>query len=316
MFQQILVPLDGSRLAESVLPAAACLAEIGGGRAILVHIIEQDAAPTVHGQPHLIDPDEAGAYLDEIARRAFPATTPTSTHVHTAPSRDVARAIVAHQEELTPDLIVMCRHGAGDLRRMLVGSIAQQVVAGGTTPVLLVPPAAGAPVPFHCRCLLAPLDGDPEHEQGLVMAAELARTGGARLLLLSVVPTRQHLAGRQAAQDRFLPGTTRGVLDQALADRQAYLERQVERLRAEGIAVTGEIRAGDAATQIAAAAAAARADVIVLGTHGRAGARAFWTNSTTARVCAQVPIPLLLVPVTRAADPARPGSGAADPPRR
>ncbi len=313
MFQHILVPLDGSRLAESALPAAACLAAIGGGRVVLVHIIEQDAARTVHGQSHLIDPNEAGAYLDGIARREFPATTPTSTHVHTAPARDVARAIVAHEDELAPDLIVMCTHGAGDLRRVLVGSIAQQVVAGGTTPVLLVPPAAGAPVPFHCRCILAPLDGDPEHEQGLAVAAELARAGGARLHLLSVVPTRQHLAGRSATQDRFLPGATRGVLDQTLADRQAYLERQVERLRVEEIQVAGEIRAGDAAAQIAAAALEARADVIVLGTHGRAGARAFWTNSTAARVCARVQLPLLLVPVARSGVAPRSGSGPAGP---
>jgi nucleotide-binding universal stress UspA family protein len=301
MFQQILVPLDGSRLAEAALPAAACLAAIGGGRVVLIHIIEQDTARTVHGEPHLIRADEASAYLAEVARRTFPATTPTATHVHTAPSRDVARTIVAHQDELAPDLIVMCTHGAGDLRRMLVGSIAQQVVAGGTTPVLLVPPAAaGTPGLFHCRSLLAPLDGNPDHEQGLVVAVKLARAGGAHLHLISVVPTRKHLAGRHATQDRFLPGTTRGLLDQTLVERRAYLEQQVVRLRAAGITVVGEIRSGEAAGQIAAAAVDAQADIIVLGTHGRAGVRAFWANSTTARVHARVRLPLLLVPVVHA----------------
>jgi nucleotide-binding universal stress UspA family protein len=59
MFKHLLVPLDGSRLAEAALPAAACLAEQLGASITLIHIIERDASGEIHGERHLTTPDEA-----------------------------------------------------------------------------------------------------------------------------------------------------------------------------------------------------------------------------------------------------------------
>ncbi len=78
----LLIPLDGSRLAEAALPVAAALAERLGARVTLLHVLERDPPREVHGEPHLGAAGEACAYLDEVAARAFAAVAPVVRHVH------------------------------------------------------------------------------------------------------------------------------------------------------------------------------------------------------------------------------------------
>ena len=59
MFKHILVPLDGSMLAQAALPAAAYLSGKFNASVTLVHIIEKNAPREIHGQPHLRDAAEA-----------------------------------------------------------------------------------------------------------------------------------------------------------------------------------------------------------------------------------------------------------------
>jgi nucleotide-binding universal stress UspA family protein len=300
MFRHILVPLDGSNLAESVLPAADYLGRVLKAKITLIHIVEQDASPSVHGERHLTNVEEAEPYLAEVARRAFSSDVSVEFHVHTAATSDVARGIVEHQHELTPDLIVMCTHGRSGVRDLLFGRIAQQVVGSGRTPVLLMRPEGVAKErPFFCRTLLAPTDGTPKHEAGLNVAFALARAIRSRLHLLSAVRTLGTLAGRHATTGRFMPGTTQAVLELAQSELEAYLQRQVSRFQAQGVSVSAEVRRGDPAAVIAATAAACEADIIVLATHGKAGLEAFWAHSVAAGVLAKTRRPLLLVPVKK-----------------
>src|SRR5512139_590701 len=305
MFKHILIPLDGSALAEVVLPVAHYLARVLGAQVTLIHILEQSASASIHGERHLTEAEEAEGYLEEIGRRTFPSGISVSRHVHAEAMESVARGIVDHQAELAPDLILMCTHGRGGLRELLFGRIAQQVVASGRTPVLLIPPQE--PLlqgPFVCRTLLAPTDGKPTHESGLDVAFGLARSTGARVHLLAVVPTVDKLAGRQAASGRLMPGTTRAVLQIAEEQLASYLRGQAARGEALGVVVSASMRRGDPATVIVETAASTDADIIVLGTHGKAGAEAFWAHSVTAKVLGKTTRPLLLIPVTSA-----PGEG-------
>ena len=302
MFKHLLVPLDGSRLAEAALPAAAYLAARLGASVTLIHIIEHDAPQVVHGEHHLTAGDEAGAYLEAAARHmqehASGVTLDVERHVHTAEMKDVAGGIVQHVDELAPDLIVMCTHGSGGLRDVLFGSIAQQVVARGTTPVALIRPTEeGVAESFTCQRLLVPLDGSPEHERSLPAAVELGYACPAELHLVFVVPTLSTLGGQQAATGRLLPGATTALLDMAQQDAESYLRKQISELRSQGLAVTAELQRGDPATGIVDAARSVDSDMIVLGTHGRTGTDAFWAGSTAARVLARSSCPLLLVPV-------------------
>jgi nucleotide-binding universal stress UspA family protein len=301
MFQHLLVPLDGSSLAEAALPVAAALAAALDARVTLIHIIEERPPSTVHGERHLGDSAEATAYLEAVRRQAFAPEAAVTLHVHIAPTEDVAQGIVAHQAELGPDLIVLCTHGRGGLRRLLVGSIAQQVVGAGRTPVLLVRPEA-RPETFPYQTVLVPVDGDSRHEPGLAVGAELAGRLGATLRLLSVIPTPSTLAGRSATLDRFLPASNRRVLAVAEEERRAYLGHLAKQWHQKGVKIDAEVRRGEVAGVIADAADAAIASLVVLATHGRAGTKAFWSDSTAARVQAQTTRPLLLVPLSEKID--------------
>jgi nucleotide-binding universal stress UspA family protein len=298
MFKHILLPLDGSALAESVLPAAAYLARVFGAKITLVHIIEKDGQALVHGEHHLTQAAEAEAYLAQIRQRAFAPGTVVSLHVHESAMQDVAQGIVEHQDELAPDLIVMCSHGRGGLRDLVFGSIAQQVITSGRVPVLLVrPQAADEKKPFECRSILAPTDGRPHHEVGLLTAARLAQATHARLNLIAVAPTLETLAGRQAATGRFMPGATRTMLEIVEDELRSYLGGMAERFQAEGVTVSALVGRGDPAALIARNAETTHADLIVFATHGKAGTKAFWAHSIGAKVLAQTSRPALLVPI-------------------
>ena len=298
MFKHLLVPLDGSSLAESALPAAACLAEHLDASITLIHIIERDVSGEIHGEHHLTTPAEANAYLEAVAKRALPADIHVERHVHTVGTADLPQSILDHVEELAPDLIVMCTHGSGGLRDFLFGNIAQQVIARGNTPVLLIrPKEKNVQEVFAVHRLLVPLDGDPAHAQGLPVAADLARLCGAELFLVFVVPTTGTLSGQEAATGRLLPSTMRAVLDIAQQDAAEYLARQMTALQATGLTVKAAIRRGDPPTAIVEAADAAHADMIVLGTHGKAGMDAFWAGSISPKISGRSTLPLLLVPV-------------------
>jgi nucleotide-binding universal stress UspA family protein len=302
MFKHLLVPLDGSRLAEAALPAAACLAEHLDTSVTLIHIIERDASGEIHGDRHLTTPAEANAYLEAVAGRAFPTKIHVACHVHTVGTADLPQSILDHVEELAPDLIVMCTHGSGGVRDFLFGNIAQQVIARGNTPVLLIRPnEKNTPEAFAVHRLLVPLDGDPAHAQGLPVAADLARICGAELFLVFVVPTTGTLSGEEAATGRLLPSTMRAVLDLAQQDAAEYLARQMTALQATGLTVKAVIRRGDPATAIVEAASAVHADMIVLGTHGKVGIDAFWAGSISPKISGRSKSPLLLVPVAERA---------------
>lgn len=306
MFKHLLVPLDGSRLAEAALPAAAALSERLGARVTLIHVIERNAPQEVHGEPHLSDPGEARAYLEKVAAQAFSPGVCVEEHVHTAEVADVARSIVEHADEIASDLVVMCTHGRGGLRTWLLGSIAQQVIALGTTPVLLIRPDGTAATPgFACRRLLVPLDGDPDHEQGLPVASGLAQACGADLHLLMVVPTLGRLSGERGATARLLPAATSAWLDMSEESAGEHLHQKAVELQASGLIVTAEVCRGDPAGAIARTAQQMQVDLVVLGTHGKRGMDAFWSSSVAAQVASRLRIPLLLVPVRGAGSSVR-----------
>ncbi len=299
MFNHLLVPLDGSRLAEAVLPAVSHIAQTCGSTVTLLHIIERDAPKEIHGERHLTNRDEALAYLDEgVARVSVPGAQ-IEKHVHTEEVSNLTRSIVEHAaEEMGCDLIVMCAHGRSGLRNLMFGSIAQQVIAKGSIPVLIIQPAeSGEALPFSPERLLVPLNGNPDHEQGLPMAVEMAKICGATLHLAMVVPTLGTLAGERASTARLLPGATSALLDITEQSARDYLEQHSARLKVSGLSVTYSVQRGDPAEGIAQAAEQTGASLIVMGTHGKTGTDAFWAGSIAPKVSARSRLPILLVRV-------------------
>jgi nucleotide-binding universal stress UspA family protein len=297
VFKHLLVPLDGSGLAETALPAAAHMARKLGAAVTLIHVVEKDAPKEIHKDRHLTNAEEANAYLQEIAGQAFSPETQVEWHVHEEEVKDVAGSIVLHTQELEQDLVVMCTHGRGGVRDWFMGSIAQQVIALGKTPVLLIPPRDSGQAVFPCRQALVALDGVPDHEQGLRVAAGLAQVCGITLHLLMVIPTLSTLKAEKAATGRMLPGAMMAMLDLAEQGGKDYLVKHMQTLQAGGIATSAEVSRGDPVPVIVATSQRIQADLIVLGTHGKTGMDAFWSESVTPKLSARSLVPLLLVPV-------------------
>ncbi|MCJ7512092.1 MAG: universal stress protein [Anaerolineales bacterium] len=298
MFRHVLVPLDGSHLAEAALPPAASVAAQLGASVTLIHLIEHRPPESIHSDRHLSDVDEATAYLAELARTAFPPHLNVRAHVHSAEVNDVARSIVDHTDELEPDLIVMCTHGRGGARHLVFGTIAQQVIAMGTTPVLLIRPEVQERTTDFLRTrILVPLDHHPEHARCLPYAAGLAKPFGVPIHLLSVIPTFETLAGYEAATGRLLPSATRAMLDIDRDNTQNYLEDEARAVREDRIEVETSVARGDPATQIVEVGAQIGAGLIVMGVHGTLGSEAFWERSVPPKVSARSKIPVLFVPI-------------------
>jgi len=298
MFKHLIVPLDGSRLSESVLPLVVHLAQKLRAEVTLVHVIEKNAPVEIHDEPHLSKSDEAEAYLDDVKRRFFPSGLRVEKHVHKTAITNVAHSIVEHAKELESDLIVMSAHGRGGMRKLLFGSIAQQVVSAKIAPVLLIRPTEGGTAAFLSgRPFIIPLDGTATREQALPIAASLASACGVDLKLLMVVPTLKTLSGAETASRILLPATTQELLALASKDAEEYVRDLLSKLGPNGPKTTAQIRRGALAEVIVTEAHRLGADMIVMGTQGRVGLNAFWSGSLAPMVTERTHLALLLVPV-------------------
>jgi len=303
MFKHILVPLDGSKLAEAAIPAAASLSIIFRAPVTLLHVIERDAPETIHHDRHLSNPEKANEYLAEVAKTAFSSEIKVDWHVHTAAVADVARSIVEHSaEEFQPDLIILCSHGNSGVHEVLYGNIAQQVAAASGTPVLLIKPD-GKGV-FNPKHILIPLDNESIHDDVIPVAMDLARAYNAELNLICVIATLATLTGEQAAAGTLMPVTANAYLNMTEQNASEHLEGHLRAFQKEKIPSTAEIARGDPAPVIAKFADENGSDLIVFGTHGRAGLDAFWNRSVAAGVARRTTIPVLLVPLGQASGPA------------
>jgi nucleotide-binding universal stress UspA family protein len=296
VIQEILVPLDGSTLAESVLPAAAALAKAFGARIKLLHIVEATPPETIHGQPHLTEGDQAQRYLDEVAHRTLFQGLAVEVHVHRPKEGDIAESVVDHAQEFGADLVVLSTHGKSGLRGFLFGRIALRALQRGTTPVLLVNPTTGAAAPpFTCRTILVPLDGIAAHEPALGVASPLARAWNASLHLEIVVPTTGTLSGHEAATGALMPMATRALLDMAERGAEEYVAGLARTLKAEGISASTHVSRGDPAASLVEAAERVGADLVVMASHAKGAMDAFWSGSLTPKVVERLRRPILLV---------------------
>lgn len=305
MFKHLLVPLDGSPMAESALPVASALAAGAGAGITLLHVLEASPPASVHGQRHLTNRQEAEDYLRHAAEQVLPPGIPVQWHVHEQPVRHVAASLAEHAQELDQDLVIMCAHGPKRLRDRFLGNLAQQLARRRPVPVLLLRTTEEKletrtsklekKQPF--RRVLACVDPSPAHEDALSVAAEVARLSRATTFLLTAVPTSGTLRGKEAAAGALLPGAMREVLDMRQSHAVAFLESQVERLRREGLDVSGRVARGDVAELVEQAAKDFRADLVAVGTHGATGLDALWFGGLPRRLFRRIPASFLLIPV-------------------
>jgi nucleotide-binding universal stress UspA family protein len=296
MFKNILVPLDGSSLAEVILPAARSLGGHLGARVTLLHVVEPSAPATIHGDRHLGAATEAQDYLKRIARQFGEVGVNADWHVDVVERGDVAKTIFAHCGELNADIVMLTSHGASGLRGIVFGSIAQQVLQSGKVPVFMQRPESARPE-FDLKRILVPLDSSALYEPALELASELATRYGASLHIVVVVPTMTTLSPERAATGVLLPSSTKAILDLAQDGAVEYLQKKLLAYKARGVSITAEVERGDTAPKILEVAGRNPTDLLVMATHGRAGLDAFWQGSVTPKVLSRAKAPVLMLRV-------------------
>lgn len=291
----LLVPLDGSLAAESVLPAAVMLAQSLPAPISLLHTLERDAPAKVHGEAHLTNEPDAEQYLQRVAAQLEAQGVIVNRHVHEAPVGNVPRNIAAHAAEEGAGLILLSTHEVTDPRSWLMGAVAQGVIRYAAPPVLLLRNGRNAPR-FAPGEIIVALDSEGHGEVSIPSALRMAQALEIPLRLLSVVPTAETMPGDRAAAARLLPSGANAALDLEAQSIAHDLGVLAGRLRREhpGVSVLATVRRGDPAQAIMTAARAQNG-VIALATHGRTGLDALWSGSVGSRVIARAPGPFLLV---------------------
>jgi len=319
MFQHIVVPLDGSALAEQALPTAARLARSAGGWVMLLRVVKQPVEyaggatfmiyTPLDTLERLMKEEEAEArhYLEGVAASPVLEGVPTRLEVRTGLATPM---IVSVTESPKIDLIVMSSHGRTGLARWVLGSVAHNVVRSSSVPVLLLRehgPATAGPHPNVERPLrvLVPLDGTVVAKAALGAAAQLiaalAAPGQGAMHLLRVV--------KQEARSGEVPDATtkEECLHKAKLDVQSVTSHLREGLAAElKLSVTWSVTLDkDVASAIISVAENGEdaegagvfggCDLLALATHGREGLQRWVMGSIAERVLNGTRLPLLIV---------------------
>jgi len=285
---RILIPLDGSPQAEQALAPAVMLAQHlqPSAAIVLARVIRSPVMESGWASPYA-DTNSAGmledlaaeaqAYLHTTAQLPiFQGKAVSTTAQMGVPAPTICA--IAHHKQI--DLIIMTSHGRTGLGKLVLGSVAEDVIRDAHIPVLIVRdhgetfPDVGRFAPLT---ILVPLDGTVLCEAAIGPAATLARAFHGTLSLV-----------------RILPDTAK---NDAVTAQQAYDYLTVlhDRLTREDITVHRSLGWGDPAEQIIAKAHEHRADIVAIATHGRTPLGQMLHGSIAATMLHQVSLPLLVV---------------------
>ena len=295
----ILVPLDGSALAETALPWAVVLATRWCAPLVLARVVELRSHAAVSLADSALatgayeyEEQEARVYLERSAstlRAAHPEVEVRGELV----CGEAGGALLDLEQQVGARVVVLTTHGRTGLARWARGSVAETIVRHGAAPVLLVRPWDRDETAAHLDGMaqgglrvLVPLDGSPLAQGVLPLVSDLAAGARGELLLAGVArPPDEHAIGpyyHHNFQD------DRRALREYLSHRRADAEQAGIRARS---AVGVE---SDVAGALVDLASIESADVIALSTHGRGALGRLLYGSIADRVAHAAQIPVLL----------------------
>jgi nucleotide-binding universal stress UspA family protein len=295
----ILVPLDGSTLAESALPLAATIARRRHA-SILLAAAHRSDLPVRGGQGALVFDqrwdEEARTALRsalEKARQTIAGRWPDVRTEIMVVDGEPAESLVRLAERAAPILTVMTSHGRGGLSRLWLGSVTDALVRQLPIPVLVVHPKdleASPTLDEGLRRVLVPVDGTPGSEGAIDAAVEVLGNEGIEFVLLRVA-TPLHAALRAIYPER--------EQERDASEQRETAERELreieERLRQRGLSVCDAIRTdADPARAIIAAAEELDADIVSIATHGRGEVGRLLLGSVADKVLRGARVPVLV----------------------
>jgi nucleotide-binding universal stress UspA family protein len=292
MFQQLLVPLDGSGLAECVLPHTIAFARAFQSQVTLLRVV---AAPLPGTPVDLFDwqiqKAEAEAYLDGIAPRLQEADVPTEAIVVEG---QPANSIINYISHHPIDLVVLSSHGESGLADWSMGTVAQKLLLRSHVSSLLVrpyQPFQATQTDLRYQRLLVPLDGSRRAECVLPFATTLAHYYGAQLVLAHVF-RHPDMPGPLplSSDDRLLAA-------QVMARNRAAVTKYLEQLKAQLPEATDVrlLACEDVAAGLHELALSEQVDLVILSAHGYSCGNRWSYGSVITNIIVYGTTPLLIV---------------------
>jgi nucleotide-binding universal stress UspA family protein len=300
MYSKVLVPLDGSKTAEKVLPLARCFAR---GLQVPVELlgvvdIAEMARHAAADQASMIRTlvDDATRrfenYLEEAAKN-FPAGSVRCT----VRNGNAAEAIIESAAAEKQTLIAMATHGRSGLDRWLLGSVAEKVLRGASNSTLVVRAKEEKKPTWEMTTLkrvIVPLDGSELSERILPYVEALAKQLDLEVMLIGVYSRSLAVGG---SGDRFFyTGQLDALIANVRAETTSYLASKTEAMKRQGLnKVSFAAKEGLHADEIIALARETPDTLIAMCTHGRSGVRRWVLGSVTETVVRHTSDPVLVI---------------------
>ena len=284
IYNKILVPLDGSKLAEGVLPHVLLLASALKLAVDLMHVNDPE---TVASFPH---PMQGHDYLKEVAA-SFTSFLAVNCRVENGRAADV---IVDRASGDAGTLITMATHGRSGAQRWLLGGVAQKVLQASTNPLFLIRPREETLArDVRLNTIILPLDGSHLAEKVFPHVIYLANRLRLEVVLIRTytLPTTGYFLATGVS-----PPAIGELGEKIKAEATDYLQAKVEELQAEGIEKISFVAVeGKGPEEIIDLARKTANNIVAMSTHGRSGISRWVLGSVTDRVVCYSGDPVLVI---------------------
>ena len=297
MYSKMLIPLDGSKTAEKVLPYARYLAgklKIPIELLAVIDIAEMATHIAAEKARYLDTMIEDGVRASTTYLRGIATTFPEAKVTCTVEKGRAEDTIIEKGEADAGMLITMATHGRSGLNRFLLGSVAEKVLRGSANPLLLIRAADEAKGEGEAMLtsIVVPLDGSDLAESVLPMVATMAK----KLDLEIVLFRAYHIPYNAYAGDDGYMVNYDELLASVRDEANEYLEKKVAEVKKLGVAkVSAATKEGFAGDEIIALGRKTPDNLIAMCSHGRSGVRRFVLGSVTETVVRHSGDPVLVV---------------------
>jgi nucleotide-binding universal stress UspA family protein len=282
-YRRVLVPLDGSRLAERALPYAKAIALNTGSELTLFTVM-----PT--SSEKLDRPMKA--YMDINAKALKSQRVKANAAIAYGSAAD---EIIKFADKSKVDLIIISTHGRSGIRRWMLGSIALKLLYGTCVPVLLVKSRAHKISKVEFKKILVPLDGSSFSEASIPHVEQLTKGISGEVILLRVSEPPVLPADRSPAIKPSWEEYRDILMVEIQREALEYLQKVKTELEKSGAKVTAQAIMGKATESISQVAQKENVDLIAMTTHGRTGISRWVYGSVATRIVEESLQPILLI---------------------
>ncbi|MGD0612394.1 MAG: universal stress protein [Anaerolineales bacterium] len=274
MFDPILVPLDGSLLAECVLPHAVAIAQAFKARLMLLRMLDKNEAGEKGQLFDLVNWEihktEAKVYLEKTAARLLKSSLQVDAAVLEGL---VAESITEFAQSQGIKLLILSSHGRSGLSQWGLSSVSQKIIYSAPTSVFIIrahQPTASELVERKYARILVPLDGSRRAENVLPMVTLLARFHQSRIHIVHVVKTPE--MARQMPLAREDVDLSERMVSRNQEEAIRYLDQVRLHSPLEDIDIqTHLLTSDDAAAVLHKLVEKEGIDMVVLSAHGYSG---------------------------------------------